>query len=257
MTVKILTRLPSPNMAQAELTHLERMPIDMELAQEQHRAYCTALAATGAEIVSLPALDSHPDCTFVEDVLISLPELSILTRPGAVSRQGEVEAIALAIPLDRTVYRILAPGTVDGGDVLSIGKTLFVGLSTRTNRDGIAQLASAVRPHGYNVEAVTVPRALHLKTAVTALNGDLLLINPNWVDQNAFLDWHRIEVDQSEPFAGNSLRIDNKVFMQASHQKTAAKVLAQGFNLELIDISEFAKAEAGLTCLSVVIPTVQ
>ena len=257
MTVKILTRLPSPHMAKAELTHLERVPIDMVLAQEQHRAYRTALSATGAEIVALPALDSHPDCTFVEDVLISLPELSILTRPGAVSRQGEVQAVAMALPVDRPSHQISAPGTLDGGDVLWIGKTLFVGLSTRTNRDGIAQLTSAVRPHGYNVEVVTVPGALHLKTAVTALSGDLLLINPNWVDQNAFSDWHRIQVDQSEPFSGNSLSIDGNIFMQASHQKTAAKVLAQGCNLELIDISEFAKAEAGLTCLSVLLPSMQ
>jgi dimethylargininase len=253
MTVKILTRLPSLNMAKAELTHLERVPIDMALAQEQHRAYRTALSATGAEIVALPALDSHPDCTFVEDVLISLPELSILTRPGAVSRQGEVEAVAMALPVDRPFHQISAPGTLDGGDVLWIGKTLFVGLSTRTNRDGIAQLTLAVRPHGYNVEVVTVPGALHLKTAVTALTGDLLLINPNWVDQNAFSGLHRIEVDPSEPFSGNSLSVGGKVFIQASHKNTVAKVRSHGFDVVLIDISEFAKAEAGLTCLSVIL----
>lgn len=254
MPIKILTRLPSLNMAKAELTHLERVPIDMVLAQEQHRAYRTALSATGAEIVALPALDSHPDCTFVEDVLISLPELSILTRPGAMSRQGEVKAIALALPVDRPVHQILAPGTVDGGDVLWIGQTLFVGLSKRTNKDGIAQLASALQPYGYRVEAVAVPRALHLKTAVTALAPDLLLLNPAWIDQNAFSGWQRIQVDPSEPFSGNSVSLGDKVFMQAAHQKTAANVRAQGFDVALIDISEFAKAEAGLTCLSVILP---
>ncbi len=254
MPVKILTRLPSPYMSQAELTHLARVPIDMVLAQEQHRHYRDALAATGAEVVVLPAIDAHPDCTFVEDVLISLPELSILTLPGAVSRQGEVEAMSPALPVDRPICRIAAPATIDGGDVLTIGNTLFVGLSTRTNAAAIEQLVAAVSPYGYCVKAVSVPGALHLKTAVTALTPDLLLMNPTWVDKACFAGWNRILVDPAEPFAGNSLLVGETIFMQAAHSRTIAKVEAAEFTVKPIEISEFAKAEAGLTCLSVVLP---
>ncbi len=256
MPTKILTRVPSQDMALAELTHMQRVPIDMELAEIQHRNYCDALAATGAEVIILPALEGHPDCTFVEDVLIALPELLILTRPGAVSRQGEVDAMALAIPVDRPVAQIVAPGTVDGGDILCIGKTLFTGLSTRTNRNGSEQLASMVLPFGYRIEPVSVPGALHLKTSVTALAPDLLLMNPQWVDQECFTGRRCIAVDASEPFAGNSLSIGDQLFMQAAHSRTVEKVQSAGFGVTQINISEFAKAEAGLTCLSVIVSAI-
>ncbi len=253
MPHKILTRLPSPNMTQAELTHMQRAPVDMVLAEAQHAAYRQALAATGIQVIALPAMSGYPDCTFVEDVLVSLPEISILTHPGVFSRQGEVEAMVSAVPQDRPVTRITKPATVDGGDVLTIGNTLFVGLSTRTNQAGIDQLASAIQPFGYRVDVVPVLGALHLKTAVTALAPDLLLMNPEWADVNGFVGWNRITVDPTEPFAGNSLSIGNSLFMQTAHHKTAARVEASGFKVTLLDISEFAKVEAGLTCLSVVV----
>ncbi len=252
MALKVLTRLPSPRMAEAELTHLARVPIDMALAIQQHAAYCTALSATGAEVVVLPALDGYPDCTFVEDVLISLPEISILTRPGAESRRGEVMAIQSALPADLPVAHIVTPGTVDGGDVLLIGKTLYVGLSTRTNHAGIAQLVELAQPFGYKIITVEVPGALHLKTAVTALSSDLILINPAWIDADAFGDQRRVVVHPQERFAGNSLSVGDRIFMQAVHPETARRVAAAGFAIEMLEISEFAKAEAGLTCMSVV-----
>jgi dimethylargininase len=248
-----LTRLPSPRMAEAELTHLDRVPIDRTLADTQHAAYRAALAEAGAEVITLPALDAHPDCTFVEDVLVSLPEVSVLCRPGATSRQGEVAAIEAHLPADRLVGRITAPGTVDGGDVLLIGRTLYVGLSTRTNAEGIAQMTAIVARFGYATNPVTVPGALHLKTAVTALAPDLLLINPNWIDATALAAFPRLTVDPAEPFAGNSLTVGNTIFMQADHARTAARITAAGFAVRLIDISEFAKAEAGLTCMSVIV----
>ncbi len=248
-----LTRLPSPRIAEAELTHLDRVPIDMALADAQHAAYCAALAGAGAEVATLPALDEHPDCTFVEDVLVSLPEVSILCRPGAASRQGEVSAIEAHLPTGRPVARIAPPGTVDGGDVLRVGRTLYIGRSTRTNDEGIGQLAAIVARFGYATIPVTVPGALHLKTAVTALTPDLLLINPEWIDATAFAAFARITVDPVEPFAGNSVRVGNVIFMQADHARTAARVAAAGFDVRLVDISEFAKAEAGLTCMSVIV----
>jgi dimethylargininase len=253
----LILRRPGIDLTRAQLTHISRAPISAELAAQQHANYRDALTPYVCEIVDLQALSGHPDCPFVEDMQIALPEAFILCRSGAVSRRGESASIAEILPTDRPQYKINAPATIDGGDVLRIGKTLYVGLSTRTNQAGIAQIAAAVRLHGYRVEAVAFSQALHLKTAVTLLAPDLLLINPNWVGHDCFANLHRIEVDPSEPFSANSLSIEGTVFMQEVHQKTSAKVRAEGFAVTLIDISEFAKAEAGLTCLSVVVPALQ
>ncbi len=253
MATTILTRLPSPRMAKAELTHLERLVINMDTAAVQHSAYCAALSDAGADVIVLPALDDHPDCTFIEDVLVSLPELSILTLPGAVSRRGEVAVIEVALPADRPVMRISPPGTLDGGDVLAIGRTLFVGRSSRTNDFAIGQMAEIVAPFGYKVVGVNVQGALHLKTSVTALAPDLLLLNPDWADMEAFAGYRHIMVTPDEPFAGNSMTVGRQIFMQSAHATTAKRVGAAGFDVALIDISEFAKAEAGLTCMSVIV----
>jgi dimethylargininase len=248
-----LTRLPCPSMAQAELTHMERVPIDMARAGAQHETYRAALAEAGAEVIVLPALVAHPDCVFVEDVLISLPEISILTRPGALSRRGEVAAMAAHVPGDRPSTHIEAPGTLDGGDVMIVGRTLYVGQSRRTNAAGIAALAAIVAPHGYKVAAVPVPGALHLKSAVSALSPGLLLINADWIDSAAFAGVEQILVHPEEGFAGNSLTVGNTIFLQTAHARTADRVAATGISVRLIDTSEFAKAEGGLTCMSVII----
>jgi dimethylargininase len=250
----ILTRRPSLRMANAQLTHIERVPIDIALADIQHEAYRKALAATGIAVIALPALDDHPDGAFVEDVFLSLPETSILCRPGSASRRGEVAAIEGVLPVDRPTVRISAPGTLDGGDVLRVGKQLFVGRSTRTNAAGIAQLAEIVRGYGYEVTMIEVRGALHLKTAVTLLAPNLLLVNPDWIDARAFDSWHRVTVAPGEDFAANSLEIDNIIFMAAAFPATVERISLAGFAVMPIDISEFAKAEAGVTCLSVVVP---
>jgi dimethylargininase len=250
----ILTRLPSHRMADAELTHIERLPIDIALADRQHEAYRNALAATGVRVIALPALDDHPDGAFVEDVLLSLPETSVLCRPGSASRRGEVLPIEGVLPADRPSVRISGPGTLDGGDVLRVGKQIFVGRSMRTNAAGIMQLANIVRGYEYEVTMVEVRGALHLKTAVTSLAPDLLLFNPDWIDVRVFDNWHRIAVAPGEDFAANSLEVGNHIFMAAAYPATAERVAAAGLAVTSIDISEFAKAEAGLTCLSVVVP---
>lgn len=252
--MQVLTRQPGLSLAQAELTYLERDRIDVALALKQHASYRQALAAVAGTSLELPELPGHADACFVEDVLLAFPELFVLTRPGAVSRQGEVSSVATALPTDRPQHRLQAPATLDGGDVLVIGKRVFVGLSTRTNTEAVSALQALLRRFGYQVEAVRVPGALHLKTAVTALHPDLVLINPAWVDREAFADYGQVEVVAEEPFAGNSLRIGQHWFMQTAHARTAEKVSEFGVEPSLLDISEFAKAEAGLTCLSVLIP---
>lgn len=251
---RVITRRPSAAMVECELTHMSREPIDSERAEHQHAAYRQALGRCGLAVEELPALEAHPDAAFVEDVVVALPELFVLTRPGAASRRDEVDALAAGLSLDRPVERLAAPATLDGGDVLRVGRHLHVGRSTRTNDAGIAGLAAIVGHHGYTVSAIDMPAALHLKTAVTALADDLLLLNPAWVSPDCFGPLRYMEVASGEPFAGNCLKAADRIFMQVSHAQTAARIERAGFAVELIDISEFAKAEAGLTCLSVLVP---
>jgi dimethylargininase len=248
----ILTRLPGDDLASGELTHLARVPIDMARAKAQHAGYRAALIATGAEVKVLPPLPGHPDAVFVEDAVIALPEIAILTRPGAASRQGEIDSIEAALPSGRPVSRIAAPGTLDGGDVLRVGKRIFVGHSTRTNAAGIAALAAIAAPFGYSVTGVAMGSALHLKTAITALAPDLLLLNPAWIDAAQFEGFKTLEVAEDEPFAANILPLGGRIHVSAAHPKTTERIRDAGFHTHALDMSELAKAEAGLTCMSVV-----
>lgn len=247
-----LTRRPGP-LARAELTHIERAPIDMAAAEAQHAAYCAALAAAGARVTLLPALNDFPDSCFVEDVAIILPELVIRTRPGAASRRGEVAEIAPHLPVDRPQVMIRAPATVDGGDVLVLGRDIFMGLTGRSNAAAVAQIAEATRPFGYRVTGVPLAAALHLKTAVSALADDLLVVNTGWIDP-AIFDRRHIASAPGEPFAANSLTVGGTVF-HAMGTETLNRIAAAGFAVQFLDIGEFAKAEAGLTCLSLVFQT--
>jgi dimethylargininase len=251
--IHAITRLPSPALPACELTHIAREPIDLAHANAQHAAYCAALTAAGATVTVLPALADYPDSCFVEDTAVILPEIAIRTRPGAVSRQGEVAEIAPHLPTDRPHITIAAPGTVDGGDVLVVGKDIFIGLTLRSNADAVAQFAAAAARFGYRVMGVPVAKALHLKTAVSALADDLVLVNTDWLDP-AIFGRRYIASAPGEPFAANSLTIGNTVF-HAMGEGTLARIAAAGFDARFLDISEFAKAEAGLTCLSLVFQT--
>lgn len=251
--IRAITRQPSPLMADAcELTHVERTPIDMPLADAQHAAYVAALERIGASVTVLPPLAGYADCAFVEDPLLILPELVIVTRPGAASRQAEGASLLVAAPTDRPNVTLTSPATLEGGDVLRVDRTLYVGHSSRTNADGIAALDHAVSPHGYTVIAVPVPGALHLKTAITALAPDLFVANPDWIDVSHFAGAHIIPVDPAEPFAGNILPVGDQFLTAAAHPRTTERIVAAGFALTSVDISEFAKAEAGLTCMSLI-----
>jgi len=257
-----LVRRPAPALAKhCELTFLERTAMSFARLEHQHAAYCVALATAGAEVVVLDAIDTLPDSVFVEDAVVILDELAVLTRPGAVSRQPETGRIESAVAHHRAnVARIRAPCTLEGGDVLRIGKRLFVGLTTRTNREGIAQLAAIVQPHGYSVTPVPVAGSLHLKTACTALDAQTLLINPAWLvdglDAPAFAGFETIAVPADEPFAANVLPVGAGLVANAAFPRTLQRVSAHaqraGLRVVPVDISEFGKAEAGLTCMSLV-----
>ncbi len=247
--IQAITRLPGP-LDRAELTHIDRVPIDMARAAAQHAAYRDALERAGATVTVLPALADYPDSCFVEDTAVILPTLVIRTRPGAVSRQGEVAQIAPHLPTDRPHVTIIAPGTLDGGDVMVVGRDIFIGLTLRTNAAAVAQVADAVAAHGLRVTGVPLADALHLKTAVSALADDLVLVNTDWIDPAVFGRRH-IASAPGEPFAGNSLTVGNTVF-HATGTATLARIAAAGFDVAFLDISEFGNCEAGLTCLSLV-----
>lgn len=247
-----ITRQVSPAIGNCELTHLERAAIDVPLAQSQHHEYEACLAALGCEVRHLPAEPDLPDSVFVEDVAVVMDELAIITRPGADSRRPEAASIARALEPYRKLFYIKAPATVDGGDVLRVGKTLFVGLSSRSNPRAIEQMQNLLRPYGYTVKGINVKDCLHLKSAVTRVAEDTLLINPNWVDARTFGDLKLIKVDESEPYAGNALLIGETVIYPTSFPRTRVRLEAHGISVMTVDVSELAKAEGAVTCCSVI-----
>lgn len=249
-----ITRGVSPNFAACELGHLARSPIDLGRASAQHQAYEDTLGRLGWSLVSLPASATHPDCVFVEDTAVVLDELAIVTRPGAVSRRGEVEVVAAALAELLPVVYLESPATLDGGDVLRLGRDLYVGRSARSSASGLAALAAQVEALGYRVIPVELRDCLHLKTAITAVNDTLLVVNPQWLDLAPFANFELVEVDPSEPFAANVLRLGEVVLTAAAYPRTIDRLAARGVAFEAIEVDEIAKAEGGLTCCSVLIP---
>jgi dimethylargininase len=245
-----ITRAVSRSILNCELTHLERIPIDLEAARRQHHAYEEALRTLGVDVHPLPEQPDLPDSVFVEDTAIILDECAVLTRPGADSRKPEVESIAQALAPFRTLFQVQAPGTVDGGDVLTVGKHIFVGLTTRSNQSAIDQMQAFLKPYGYTVTGVPVTGCLHLKSAVTQLAEKALLINPAWVEKSAFPGMDFLEVDPSEPSAANVLMVGEWLVYQPAYPKTLKRLEAAGFHPVLVDASELAKAEGALTCCS-------
>jgi dimethylargininase len=247
-----LTRGVSPTLAACELTWLPRQPIDLEKAVAQHHEYEACLRAMGAQVIALPALAEFPDGMFVEDPVFVVDELAVLTRPGAASRRGEGESLVEVLSRYREIRRISEPATLEGGDVMRIGRDVFVGLSTRTNEEGVAQLARELGPFGYRVRGVPVKGCLHLKSACCGLGDGKILANRAWIDA-AILDGYQIiDVAEGEPGAANVLRIGETVLMPAAFPRTRERLEREGFSIRTVDISELMKAEAGITCSSLI-----
>lgn len=248
------TRALSPRLAECELTHLDALPIDVARAEAQHEAYEQALAGAGFEVTRLPPLPDHPDGVFVEDTALLLDRHAIVTRPGAASRANETESTAEALARNFAVHR-LSRGTLDGGDVLRIGETLYVGRGGRTSDEGIAALAETAGPLGYAVVAVEAMGCLHLKTAVTFAGNDaagtpVLVYHPGWVSPAAFRDVEPLAIDPVEPNGANVLRAGKRLFISAEAPRAAEMLAARGFGVVPLDVSELRKAESGLTCCS-------
>jgi len=248
-----ITRVPSRGLAGCELSFVARTAIDVDLAIAQHHDYERALETLGCRVIALPALEEQPDAVFVEDVALVLDEVAVMTRPGAESRRAEGASIASVLADFRPLLRIEAPGTLDGGDVLRIGHAIFVGQSARSNAIGIAQLRALLAPHGYAVQGIATRDCLHLKSAVTQVAPDTLLVQPAWVDAGMFANHRLIEVDPGEEHAANALRIgESAVIYPDCFPRTQQRLCDAGVAVTGVDVSELQKAEGAVTCCSLV-----
>ena len=245
-----VTRPVSPSIARCELTHLEREPIDVARAEAQHAEYEDRLRALGATVERAPAAPEFPDAVFIEDTALVLDEVAVLARPGAPSRRGETAPVGEVLARYRPLVALEAPATLDGGDVLRLGRTLYMGRSARTNAAGIYALRSLSAPFGYRVVPVEFSGCLHLKSAVTELADELVLVNPAWVSDSAFEGTAALAIDEREPYGANALRIGDRVLYPSQHPRTRDRLAARGLSVECVDCTELAKAEGALTCCS-------
>jgi dimethylargininase len=243
-----LTREVSAAIGACELTFLDRQPIDPARARTQHRAYESFLSSRGWEVRQLSGEAGLPDCVFIEDTAVVLDELAILAWPGAASRRAELAAVEQALRPLRPLARIKPPGLLDGGDVLQVGRRLYVGLSQRTNARAIEQLRRLSEPLGYQTIPVPIRGCLHLKSAATAVGANSVLISRRYVDSDLFAGCELIDVDAAEPLGANVLLLDDVVLVDQAFPRTRERLESAGIRTAALDLSELAKAEGGLTC---------
>lgn len=248
-----VTRAISEAFNRCELTHLARAPIDLDRARAQHRAYERALEDAGCTIVRVEAAPGLPDSVFVEDAAVVLDEVAIIMRPGAASRRAETPAVAGLLGGYRPLRFVEPPATIDGGDVLVAGRSVFVGLSGRTNEAAVDQMRAILQRHGYAVHAVPVTGCLHLKSAVTALADDRLLLNGDWVGRDRFSSFDLVEVDPSEPYAANIVCVAGDLVYPDAFPRTRERIERRGARVRTVGVSEIAKAEGAVTCCSLIL----
>ena len=247
-----LTHVISPNIDQCELSFLERTPINYKKAVEQHENYCDLLNDCGLEVIELSMNRSFPDSTFIEDTAVVFDELAIMASVGVESRRGEIPGVESVLGYYRDIQHIRLPATLEGGDVLRIEKKIFVGISPRTNIAGFETIKEILEPFGYQLIPLAINGCLHLKSACVAVDDETLLVNPRWLDLQPLRDFRIIPVPEDEPAAVNSLRIDSTICMHSGHQKTIDLLVNLKFSVKAVDISELLKAEAGMTCSSII-----
>lgn len=245
-----LTRGVSPSIGDCKLTFMEREQVDVAMAARQHAAYERCLTEMGVHVTSLALMPEAPDAVFIQDTAVVVDEVAVMATMGAASRMGEVESVAEVLSALRPCRHLSPPATLEGGDVVRIGRTLYVGDSGRTNREGIRQLGDILAPYDYQVIPVEVRGCLHLSTGCSYLGRDLLLLNPAWVDAAPFRYFNVLEVPETEPWAANTIAVGDAVLVPSAFQRTRALVEAHGFQVVTTDISELQKAEGALTCMS-------
>lgn len=250
MTLLAITRSPGPELARCQLTHLERQPIDVGRARAQHRAYQDTLRGAGIKLIELPADPNLPDGTFVEDTAVVLDELAVITSPSPPSRREEWPVIAAALRPFRPLPRLPEDAYLEGGDVLRMGRTLFVGQGGRTGEAGLRALDQIVGQLGYSVQPVRLRGCLHLKSACCALDRETLLVNRAWVESGVFSGPRLVDVPIEEPWGANVLALPGATLVSAACPRTADLLYGLGYPVASLDVSELHKAEAGLTCMS-------
>lgn len=246
-----LTRPVSPTINACELAFHARRPIDAALAARQHEAYCNLLGRLGARLIAIPAEPELPDAVFVEDAAVVVDEVAVITAPRMPARRSEVPSVAAALAEFRPLRHLEGEATLEGGDVLRIGRAIYVGRSVRSNDEGIRQLAAALAPHGYTVTPVEMRDCLHLKSAVTAAGSGTVLVNPDWLDLAPFAGYEVIHIDPEESGAANVVLIGEAVILPASFPRTAALLEGRGIQVLTVDVSELQKAEGAVTCCSI------
>ena len=245
-----LTRGVSPSIGACKLTFMEREQVDVAVATRQHEAYTECLKKMGVQVTSLELLSEAPDAVFIQDTAVVVEEVAVVAAMGAACRADEVESVAEVLSSHRPLRRLSPPATLEGGDVVRIGRTLYVGVSGRTNREGITQLSDILAPYDYQVRPVGVRGCLHLSTGCSYLGRGLMLLNPVWVDAAPFGEFEILEVPETESWAANTIAVGDTVLMASAFERTCALVENQGFKVVATDISELQKAEGALTCMS-------
>ena len=248
-----VTRAVSRAITRCELTHLDRIEIDLAVARAQHEAYCAVLERLGCELVRLPEEPELADSVFVEDTALVFDELAVLMRPGAASRRPEVDSVGAALGELRPLTHIEGPGTIDGGDVIVLGRDVYVGLSSRSDESGIEELGRLLSPHGYHVHGAELRDCLHLKTAACRIGENTVLANPEWIDPGVLGARTVVEIDPSEPFSANAFPVAGTLVHADSFPATRARLEAAGFAVAPVPASELAKAEGGVTCCSLIL----
>jgi len=253
MSLLAITREVSPRLNDCELTWHTRQPIDLARAIAQHKAYQACLADLGLEVVSLPAAADLPDSIFVEDPALVLDEVAVILNMGAPSRRPEAPLLAKTLATYRPLRYLRPPAMADGGDLLRVDRAIFAGLSSRTNPEAITQLREMLKPYDYVVHPVEVKKCLHLKSACSYLGGESLLVNRSLIDLERLGRYDLLDVAAEEPGAANVLSINQTVFMPASFPRTRSLLEERKLRVRAVDVSELQKAEAGVTCCSVIL----
>ena len=255
MTLAIVRAVPD-SINECQLTHRGREGIDLGLARRQHEEYVRALEELGAQIRELAPMHDAPDSVFVEDAAVVLDEVAIITRPGAPSRRTEVPTVAELLGEYRTCEHIREPALLDGGDVVVLGRRVFVGRSSRSNGHAFDSLRRILDRFGYSLTLAPITSCLHLKSAATAIADDTILVNPAWVDPTCFEPCRTIEVHPDEPDAANAVRVGMVLLHAAEFPRTRDRLESAGFAVRPVPASELAKAEGSLTCCSLILDSV-
>jgi len=253
MSLIAITREVSPSINDCELTFQGRQPIDVNRAIQEHRAYQDCLAESGAQIISLGPEPNLPDAVFVEDTAVVLEGVAVIANMDTASRKPEVTSIAKVLARYRSLKFLNEPATLDGGDVLPVAPKIFVGLSRRTNGEGIEQMRKILGPHSYEVQGVEVTGCLHLKSACSYIGRNTMLLNRSWIDSTRLPEFELLDVPEDEPAAANVLYLNDVLIMPASFPRTRRLLEERGFRVRTLDVAELQKAEAGITCCSLIL----